>query len=56
MPLTAEEREMVIGWLEEYPAGVPPDAWGHSKEFLPENGILGKHPAKLPASHCKKYG
>lgn len=26
--LTRDEAEKVIGWLEEYPAGVPVSNWG----------------------------
>ena len=28
LSLTPEERIQVIGWLKEYPKGVPSNAWG----------------------------
>jgi hypothetical protein len=35
MPLTIEERKLVVGWIKEYPAGVPSDSW---RSDMPDPG------------------
>ena len=48
--LTRDEAEKVIGWLEEYPAGIPSRSWG----FGPLEQL--RNPAGVPESTVMKYG
>jgi len=47
--LTAKERKKVIGWLNEYPAGVTSKAWGRSPE-------LADSDSRVTIGHCREYG